>query len=104
MLRNRGGMFNLEQMKLSSPQEEDYFNEIEAQQDVDVSEFLQRWFKIGNNGFGDGKRCNLVMVRIFHVTASAVRSWGTAPVYISMPKSHRRCLTYLHRQMLERFS
>lgn len=97
-------MFNLEQMKLSSPKEEDHFQKILTEEDVDVSEFLQRWFKVGNNGFGDGKRCGLVMVRIFHVGKSTIRNWGTAPAYLSMPKPHRRYLTYLHRQMLERFS
>jgi hypothetical protein len=91
-------------MKLRSPEEEYYFQEILAEQDVDVSEFLQRWFNIENNGFGDGKQCNLVMARIFNLTLTGVRKWGTAPAYLSMPKSHRRCLTYLHRQMLERFS
>jgi hypothetical protein len=91
-------------MELSSIEEEDYFQKLITEQDVDISEFLQRWFGIGNDSFGDGKRCNLVMVRIFDVTLTGVRNWGAAPDYLSMPKSHRRCLTYIHRRMLEQFS
>jgi hypothetical protein len=97
-------MFHLAHMKLSSPQEEDYFNEILAEPNIDVYEFLQRWFSVENSKFGDGKRCNLVMVRIFEVSPSAVRNWGAAPTYLSMPIRHRRYLTYLHRRMLERYS
>jgi hypothetical protein len=91
-------------MKLTSPEEEYYFKEILAEQDVDISKFLQRWFGIESSSFGDGKQCNLAMARIFTVSLSTVRNWGAAPAYLCMPKSHRQRLTHLHSRMLERFS
>ena len=93
-------------MKFNFFQQEQYVEQILAEELIDLSEFFRLWFGIENPQFGDRKQCDLILIRILNssLSQSNLRNWGAAPAYLDIPKTHHRNLTHFHYRMLQKFS